>query len=196
MTTPSPFTADNDATPLTPDEIDGLIPTHITLRRELNELEQNNILEGVLWASVRKRNLLDEPFLRALHKRMFGKVWKWAGCYRKTERNLGVKVWAIETELRQLLDDVKYWIKNETYTPDEIAVRFHHRLVFIHPFPNGNGRWSRTMADLFAASLGQKRFSWGNGNLQRAGDVRKVYIAALHAADRHDFAPLLAFARS
>ncbi|MDD3182209.1 MAG: mobile mystery protein B [Alphaproteobacteria bacterium] len=196
MTNQDPFAYDDDATPLTPDEAKGLIPTHITVRYELNELEQKNILEAVTWAFGRKRDLLDEVFLCSLHKRMFGKVWKWAGKYRETNRNIGVDVWNIEADLRQLLGDVQYWIDNDTYPPDEIAIRFHHRLVLIHPFPNGNGRWSRLGADLLVVYLGGKKFSWGRGNLQKAGDVRKEYIASLRAADQHDIDPLLAFARS
>jgi len=141
-----------------------------------------------LWAFQRKRNLLDEVFLCSLHKRMFGKVWKWAGKYRETDRNIGVDVWNIAADLRSLLGDVQFWIENETYLPDEIAVRFHHRLVLIHPFPNGNGRWSRLVADLLIASLGGERFTWGKENLQEASAVRRGYIDALHAADAHDTA--------
>ena len=114
-----------------------------------------------------------ERFLCNLHKRMFGDVWKWAGKYRATPRNLGVEPWKIQTEIFQLLDDVRYWIENRTYAPDEIAVRFHHRLVAIHPFPNGNGRWSRLAADLLIVTLGGVRFTWGRANLQTAGEVRR-----------------------
>lgn len=189
-----PFDADDHATPLTPAEHEGLIPTHVTLRRELNELEQQNILEADQWAFQRKRRVVDEAFLRGLHRRMYGRVWRWAGKYRTSERNLGVPSYRIEVELRQFLDDVGYWIVHETFASDEIAVRFHHRLVFIHPFANGNGRWSRLAADLLIVQLGGMRFGWGRSNLQNAGEVRRVYIAALRAADAHDFAPLIAFA--
>ncbi|MEI9886403.1 MAG: mobile mystery protein B [Rhizomicrobium sp.] len=184
------------ATPLAPAERDGLIPTHVTLRSELNELEQRNILEADRWVFGRKRKVLDEAFLRGLHRRMFKSVWRWAGAYRVSERNLGVASYRIETELHQVLADVRYWIDHATYPPDEIAVRFHHRLVFIHPFPNGNGRWSRLAADLLVVQLGGHRFTWGRAALQTAGAVRKSYIDALRAADAHDPAPLVAFARS
>ncbi len=190
-----PFDADDSATPLTPEEREGLIPTYVTLKSELNELEQQNILEGDRWAFSRKRKVLDETFLRGLHRRMFNRVWRWAGKYRTSERNLGIESYRIETELRQLVDDVRYWTENDTYGPDEIAVRFHHRLVSVHPFPNGNGRWSRLAGDLLVVSLGGTRFTWGSANL-RAGDVRRNYIAALQAADKHDLGPLIAFARS
>ena len=191
-----PFEADDAATPLTPEERNGLIPTYLTLRGELNELEQQNIADADRWSFGRKRNVLGEPFLRGLHRRMFNRVWRWAGKYRTSERNLGIESYRIETELHQALGDVRYWIDHKTYVPDEIAVRFHHRLVSIHPFPNGNGRWSRLAADLLSVSLGGERFTWGRANLQAPGDVRRRYIDALKAADNHDVAPLLAFARS
>jgi Fic-DOC domain mobile mystery protein B len=191
-----PFTQDDDATPLTPDESKGLVPSHITLRRELNELEQKNILKADQWAFQRKRNVLDEGILRRLHKRMFGDVWKWAGTYRTTPRNLGVKPWRIQTDLRQIIDDVRYWIDNKTYPPVEIAIRFHHRLVTVHPFPNGNGRWSRLTADILVVSLGGTRFTWGRTNLQASSEIRRHYINALHAADNHNIEPLMAFART
>jgi Fic-DOC domain mobile mystery protein B len=191
------FHADDDATPLTPDEREDLIPTHITLRRELNELEQTNIAKANQWAFERKRDVLDESFLKGLHKRMFGDVWKWAGEYRKTEKNIGVNPpFRIQPEIRQIIEDVKYWFVNKSYPPDEIAVRFHHRLVAVHPFPNGNGRWSRLAADALITQLGGARFTWGGANLQAAVDARKRYIGALQAADKHDLDPLIRFARS
>jgi len=190
------FETDDDSTPLTPEEREALIPTHVTLRSELNELEQQNIAEADRWAFSRKRILLDERFLRGLHYRMFNRVWRWAGDYRKTERNLGIESYRIEPELRQVVDDARYWIEHKSYEPDELAVRFHHRLVFVHPFPNGNGRWSRLVADLLIVQQSGSRFTWGRTNLQKAGDVRRAYIDALHAADNHDLAPLVGFARS
>ena len=135
--------ADDHATPITPAERDDLIPTHVTLRSELNELEQQNIAEADVWAFDRKRNILEEAFLRGLHRRMFNRVWRWAGEYRETDRNFGVAPHLIQPELRQAIDDARYWVKHKSYEADELAVRFHHRLVSVHPFPNGNGRWSR-----------------------------------------------------
>ena len=190
------FAAEDGATPLTADEIQGLIPSYITLRGELNEAEQAGIVAADGWAFSRRRDVLDERFLLGLHRRMFGSVWQWAGKFRQTERNIGVQPWQIAVELRELLNDVRFWIEHDTYPADEIATRFHHRLVFIHPFPNGNGRHARLTADLLAVRLGQKRLTWGQGNLAAAGEVRRLYIDALRAADRHDLAPLLAFVRS
>ncbi|MEX0828584.1 MAG: mobile mystery protein B [Haliea sp.] len=190
------FEEDSDATPLTEEEKQQLIPSYITLRSELNEAEQRNILEAETWAFSRKRNVLSEDFLKQLHRRMFGNVWRWAGEFRQSERNIGVEVYRISMDLRQLIDDCRYWVEHETYEPDEIAARFSHLLVQIHPFPNGNGRHSRIAADLLLISLGQERFSWGQANLVDANEVRQRYIDALHAADRHDYRLLLRFVRS
>lgn len=187
---------DDAATPLTAEEREGLIPSYITLRRELNEAEQANILEAEQWAFARKRNVLDERFLTNLHKRMFGRVWRWAGKFRLTERNVGVDPYRIATDLRLLLDDSRYWIEHRTYPPDEICARFHHRLVAIHPFPNGNGRHARLATDLLLAALGQPRFSWGRTSLVNPGETRQAYVAALRAADGRDIQPLQAFVRS
>jgi Fic-DOC domain mobile mystery protein B len=193
----SPLFEDDDAsTPLTAEEREGLIPSYITLRRELNEAEQANILEAEQWAFARKRDVLDERFLTDLHKRMFGRVWRWAGKFRHTERNVGVDPLRIATDLRLLLDDCRYWIEHGTYPPDEICARFHHRLVFIHPFPNGNGRHARLATDLLLVALGQPRFSWGKTNLVNPGETRRAYVAALRAADGRDIGPLLEFVRS
>ena len=187
---------DDASTPLALEDLAGLIPAHIAYRRELNEAERDNIARGQDWALARRRDLLSEKFIRDLHRRMLGDVWRWAGKFRTSERNIGIAYWRIPVELRNLLDDTKTWIACESYVPDEIAVRFHHRLVQIHPFPNGNGRHSRLMADLLAMRLGRARFSWGWESLLEAGGLRARYIAALHAADEHDIGPLLAFART
>ena len=194
-----PFAHEESATPLSPEEREGLIPTYITTREQLNAAEQANILEAERWAFSRRRRiqvLLDTAFLFRLHKRMFGAVWRWAGEPRHTNKNIGVDWHEIAVALRTLVDDGLGWIQYGTYGADEFAVRFSHRLVTIHPFANGNGRHSRMMADLIVISLGGNRFSWGNSGLANAGDARSRYIAALKTADNHDYEPLLAFARS
>jgi Fic-DOC domain mobile mystery protein B len=187
---------DDGATPLSPEEHEGLIPAHISLRRELNQLEQQNILEADVWAFDRQRPLTSETFAKTLHKRMYGRVWNWAGSYRTTEKNLGVLPHEIQVRLISVLRDFDYWIPNKTFPPDELGVHFHHALVVIHPFPNRNGRWSRLMGDLLAVQLGQPRFTWGRADLQAAGGGRAAYIEALQAADAHNLDPLIAFARS
>lgn len=191
------FDEDDEAnTPLTAEEREQLIPTYITLRSEMNEAEQVNIAQANRWLErARKRDVLDDGFLRALHKRMFGDVWKWAGQYRLTPRNIGIDAYRIPVEVRQLVDDVRFWVENETYAPDEIAVRFSHRLVSIHPFPNGNGRHSRMAGDLLIMQLGQPRFTWGRTSLVNAGETRKAYVAALQIADSGGIDTLLEFAR-
>jgi Fic-DOC domain mobile mystery protein B len=184
------------ATPLDGDELASLIPGHITTQGELNEWEQANIVQGDQWARKQRKGILNEGFLRQLHKQMFGETWKWAGEFRKSDKNIGIDWPKISVELRKLLDDVHYQIEHASYPPDEIAVRFHHRLVAIHPFPNGNGRHARLMADLLAKRLGQSSFTWGSHSLVDTGTTRQAYIAALQAADARGYAPLLAFARS
>ena len=179
-----------------PSSQQGLIPSYITLRSELNEAEQANILDAEEWAFARKRNLLDEKSLKNLHKKMYGNVWRWAGDYRTSGKNIGIDAYRIPTELRQLLDDCCYWIDNGTHEPDEIAARFHHRLVSIHCYPNGNGRHARLAADVLLKSMGQERFSWGGKTLVDLSETRKRYIAALREADGHDIGPLLEFVRS
>lgn len=193
------FLDDDDAnTPLTDEEREQLIPAYITLRHELNEAEQINIGQALRWATARKkRDVLDQNFLRQLHKRMFGDVWRWAGRYRTSSaRNIGVDAYRITMDVHQAIDDACYWIEHKTYPPDEIAVRFSHRLVAIHPFPNGNGRISRLIGDLLAQQLEQEPFTWGRANLVDVGETRARYIEALRAADNHDIKPLLLFARS
>jgi Fic-DOC domain mobile mystery protein B len=193
------FTEPEDATPLAPEEREGLRQNWITLRSELNAAEQDNIVKGATWArrprQVR-RELLEDSFARTLHQRMFGDVWSWAGTYRTTERNIGVEAHRISNDTIMMFDDMRYWREHNTYPLDELAVRLHHRLVFIHPFPNGNGRHARLMADLLIERLGGEPFSWGGGTLHDVGELRTAYVNALRAADGHDIEPLLAFARS
>jgi Fic-DOC domain mobile mystery protein B len=184
------------ATPLDADERASLMPGHIATQGELNEWEQLNILHGEGWARSQRREILDEQFLRRLHREMFGETWRWAGRFRASDKNIGVDWLRIGVEVKNLLDDIRFQVELGTMPPDEIAVRFHHRLVAIHPFPNGNGRHARLMADLLAERLGRPRFTWGGANLIDANATRQRYIAALRAADGRDIAPLLAFARS
>lgn len=191
------FAEDDDAnTPLEAEEREALIPSYITLRRELNEAEQLNIASAMKWLSSQRGDILDEAFLRRLHEKMFGQVWEWAGEYRTTARNIGVEAYRIGMDVVQAIDDARYWVENETYSPDEIAVRFSHRLVAIHPFPNGNGRFSRLVGDLLAQKLGEAPFTWGRASLVDPNETRQTYVAALKAADNHDYDALIAFARS
>jgi Fic-DOC domain mobile mystery protein B len=191
------FDGDDAAnTPLSAEEREELIPTYIALRSELNEAEQIGIADAERWVFSRRRDVLDSNLLKRLHKRMLGNVWRWAGTFRTSPRNIGIDAYLIPVELRQLYEDVRYQIDNGIYPPDEIAVRFHHRLVFIHAFPNGNGRHARLAADLLAVQVGTKRFTWGRANLVNAAEARARYVTALRSADGHDIGPLLSFARS
>ena len=186
------------ATPLDPDEIDGLLLTHITTSGELDRWEQDNILHALDWLERAKpREIVSETFVRQLHKHMFGDVWKWAGEFRQREKNIGVPWWRISTDLRALFGDVEWWHDHKTYAADELAVRFHHRLVSIHAFHNGNGRHARLMADLLIENaFGSPRFTWGGRDLSKSSTARSRYLDALRAADQSDYAPLLEFPRS
>ena len=191
------FDGDDEAnTPFAAEEREQLIPTYISTRAELNEAEQVNITRALRWAPrARAFDLFNDAQLRELHRRMFEDVWKWAGLYRTTPRNIGIEAYRIPTEVRQLGDDARYWADNEVFPADECAIRFSHRLVSIHPFPNGNGRHSRIAADLIVTRLGRPVFSWGEATLVDAGETRKQYVAALQAADAGEIEPLLGFAR-
>ena len=185
------------ATPLDPDEGEGLIPKHIVNHGQLNEWEFQNVLDGERWAFGRKRkDLLTIGFIRTLHKRMFGDTWRWAGSFRTTEKNIGVDPTRIQPALQDLLNDVEAQLQHHSYPLDEIAARFSHRMVSIHPFANGNGRFSRTIADLLLVQNGAERFTWGAADLLAEGEVRKAYLRALRAADAKDYGALLAFVRS
>jgi Fic-DOC domain mobile mystery protein B len=186
-------------TPITPEELGGLIPSLAT-QHELNEWERENILVARAWALARRQikhaNPFAEAYVRELHRRMFSETWKWAGSYRRSAKNLGVPAHEIRERLATLLGDARYWVEHHTYPVDEIAVRCHHQLVLIHPFPNGNGRHARLYADALAIHLGRAEFSWGRQTMIAAGPTRAAYLQALRAADGHDLEPLLRFARS
>ena len=184
------------ATPLDPDEMAGLLYAHVQTRGQLDQLEQINVQAGMKWLKKQKKaDPFTEAFVCTLHKKLFGDVWHWAGSFRKTGKNIGCDAIYIGIELRNLLDDARYWVDNKTYPPKELAARFHHRLVAIHLFPNGNGRHSRIMADaVLTIAMNEEPIDWAGGHdLQSMSGHRKNYIIALRAADRGDYAPLLKF---
>ncbi len=187
-------------TPLDEEEKEGFLIPSITTRGELNEFEQQNIEQAIQWSlsrSFKSNTIFTEEFIQALHKRMYGNIWEWAGEFRKTDKNIGVDKWQIPTLLRQLLDDVRFWYTNKTYSPDELTIRFKHRLVSIHCFSNGNGRHSRLMADIIIEKIfNQPVFSWGAANLVKQGDPRTAYLVAIKAADNGNIIPLMTFARA
>ena len=187
-------------TPLEDEEKEGLLIPSISTRGELNEFEQQNIERAVQWTltrNFRQQEIFTERFVKELHKRMYNQVWAWAGKFRKTNKNIGVDKWQIGIELRYLLDDAIYWVDNQVYSPDEIAIRFKHRLVSIHCFPNGNGRHSRLMADIVIEKIFRLPvFSWGSQNPINRSDTRREYLHAIRAADKGDYMLLLAFVRS
>jgi Fic-DOC domain mobile mystery protein B len=193
------FTTGEGNTPLSPDEQADLIP-NLATKEELNQWERENIIVAYSWAlnprTLARAEALSEPYIRELHRRMFDQTWKWAGLYRTTEKNIGIPHHQIREQLAIFIGDVSYWIEHNTYSADEIAIRFHHRLVLIHPFANGNGRHARLMADVLAKLQGRPEFTWNGADIVAQGNIRRGYIEALQAADRNDIEPLLMFARS
>jgi len=190
----------NGRTPLEEEEKEGLLLKSISTRGELDEFEQLNIEKAVAWSLGRKftrETILTEDFVKDLHRRMYSEVWKWAGEFRTTNKNIGADKHEIGIELKKLLDDVSFWIENTSFPADEIAIRFSHRIVSIHCFSNGNGRHSRLIADIIVSRvLDRSVFSWGSANLTSRGDARAAYLAAIHEADQGNITPLIAFARS
>jgi Fic-DOC domain mobile mystery protein B len=182
-------------TQLSPEDRETLIPKYITVRRELNELEAAGLSAAILWArrrTLKVATLIDPAFMCRLHRQMLGEVWKWAGSYRVRDVSVvPTRHYDIGPELLKLHRDAEYWIKNGN-SPDEIAIRFHHRAVLIHPFPNGNGRVTRLVGDLLASALGREQFTWGK---QSVPAYRAEYLAALRSADKGDLGPLLALSR-
>ncbi|MGB4580692.1 MAG: mobile mystery protein B [Coriobacteriia bacterium] len=199
------FQEPEGATPLGPDDAKGLIPTWVATQADLNAVEQENIAKAIAWASTSPRmsslaSLMTEESMKTLHRRMFGDVWKWAGTDRQHDANMGAHWPYISAQVRELLADVLAQTADADNLPwpaDELAVRFHHRLVVIHPFANGNGRHSRLAADLLANVLGKSAFTWGSENLSSPGEARQAYMEALHTADTlYDYRPLVEFARA
>jgi Fic-DOC domain mobile mystery protein B len=185
------------ATPLSPEDLEGLVPSHITTRAQLNEWESVNVGKGEQWAfATRQKEILSIDFMWTLHKQMFGDTWQWAGKRRIRETIPGIAPEAIEGETKNLCENVKVQLKDKQWGIDEIAARFHHLLVAIHPFPNGNGRFARTMTDLVLVHSNAQAFTWGAGDLINNGEVRSRYIAALRRADAKDYGPLFNFVRS
>lgn len=187
-------------TPLDEDEKEGLLIPSIATRSELDEFEQQNIEQAVQWTlkrSFKQEKVFTDAFIKEVHKRMYAEVWAWAGEFRKTNKNIGVDKWQVSLELKNLLDDAIFWINNKVYEPDELVVRFKHRLVSIHCFPNGNGRHSRLIADIIIQKVFKLPvFTWGTSDLVHVGDARKRYLDGIKAADKGDYKPLINFARS
>lgn len=187
-------------TPLNEEEKEGLKIKSITTQGELDQFEQLNIEKAIEWTISKKfkvERILTEKFIKDLHKKMYDDVWKWAGEFRKSEKKIGIKWTQIGVELNYLLDDTRFWIQNGTFSPEEIAIRFKHRIVSIHCFPNGNGRHSRLMADIIMEAVFYKEaFSWQQSNMVKADQTRKEYIACLKEADNGNINPLIEFAKN
>ncbi len=183
------------ATPLDPDSLGDLIPG-IATQGELNEFEARNILQAEQWALKTRgdnRDMLLVSSLRKLHRRMFDETWKWAGGFRRVETNIGIPWMQIPLKLEQFCQNTRYQIEHTVFPWVELAARFHHNLILIHPFPNGNGSHVRLATDLLLRRHGQARFTWGARSLTEPGETRREYITALREADAGDIRWLLNF---
>ncbi len=187
-------------TPLDEEEKEGLLIPSVANKGELDEFEQQNIEEAIQWIlgrSLKAETIFSERFVKSLHERMYGEIWKWAGQFRKSDKNLGIDKWQIPVALKTLLEDALFWVQNETYEADEIAIRFKHRIVNVHCFSNGNGRHSRLMADIIVEKLYKRSvFSWGAANLSKESRIREIYLRAVKEADKGNYQLLIDFARS
>lgn len=195
-------------TQLSKEEQDGIIPSVLT-RDDLNRLEQENIMQARAWIMRRSmltsRDIFNQEFIKRLHKKMFDRVWRWAGIYRSSDKNIGVRHDHILTQLQQLLGDANYWLQNKTYNITTLAVVFHHRLVKIHPFFNGNSRHARLLGDVIVAKYNGKKLTWGRGwdkklakdpSVDHVVAIRRRYIEALQAADKGRYEDIISFAQS
>ena len=182
-------------TELSEEDRQGLIPTYIATRGELFDAEERNIVRALRERPPSIDELLDDAYLRQLHLRMFGQVWAWAGAYRLRETNIGIAPAQIPEAVRNLVADTRVWIEGAVFRPDELAVRFHHRLVHTHPFPNGNGRHGRIATDYLILVLGSEQFTWGATLDVETEELRARYVKALQQADDGDYAALIEFVR-
>lgn len=177
------------------DDLSGLKVKGITTQAELNAHEAENIRKAVLKylgaKPTRRSAKFDVRWALRLHAEMFGHIWQWAGQPRTQELNIGSPPHQVSVDLLNLLEDLKVWQKSGMPLQEQ-AVRLHHRAVKIHPFLNGNGRWSRLLANIWLKLHGAAPIDWPEAVIGTSSVVRDEYIAAIKAADNHDFAPLKA----
>ena len=178
-------------TPL--DDLSGAL-VDIKTRQELDELEHKNnnkaYAKYLLMNPSKKALPMTYQSLCEIHKDMFGEVWSWAGEKRTSEKNLGVSPVKIGSEIHRFLHELHQWEK-EGAPPSEIAAKMHHRLVAVHPFENGNGRWARLVTNLYLHKNGQPLIQWPTDPDFVEKVFRPQYLAALKSADKGDYKPLL-----
>ena len=163
---------------------------------DINQAELVGIVGATDWAKRARLNPKEVKFWQRLHEQMFGQVWDWAGEWRQHEPNIGVPPHDIHPKMKSLQDDLAVWLFDECdMTALELIARFHHRLVYIHPFSNGNGRWGRLMTDVLAnRELGIPSITWAAGGddlRNRESKERKKYVAAVKAGDKGEIEPLM-----
>lgn len=178
------------------DDISGLIPAYITNRKELDEAEFLNINKAFKFYFINPKNLskfeITRESLFNVHKKMFSLVWEWAGKKRKSNKNIGIEPYKIDEEIKKLIDDYNYWIKNDSdFT--EILARLHHRFVWIHPFEGGNGRWARLVTDILYFKKTKKHLNFPEDELKLRTTFRDEYLKALKESDKGNFDSLVIF---
>lgn len=190
---------DDDAnTPISDVDVQGLIPSWVATRSDLNEVEAINVALGYDWLFANRfatADITDIGFVQELHRQMFGDVWTWAGTFRRADLNIGIRWFEITESVKQLVDNFARRLE-VAGEPDDECVDLHHQIVRIHPFVNGNGHHGRAIADAAALALGQPPFTWGRASIVTGADTRQAYLTALRRADQGDLALLNAFARS
>lgn len=203
MVPESIFVGPEGSTPVEEDQRPFLVNSAISTRGELDSAEQSNIFKATLWldrTKIRTENLLTQHQFQVIHTKMFEDVWLWAGDLRKQETNIGVTPSETPFKIVDLCRDVLAMLADTTGVPlskNDVAIRFHHRLVLIHPFVNGNGRHSRLVTDKLLTTLGEEKFTWGSSRYPDRKTLRDAYLSALRAADsQYQYQPLLDFARS
>ena len=160
-----------------------------------DHLEAKNHYEALeyLYSLVEKDNSqnISEYLIRNLHKLVTAETDKeWAGNYR----NSNVIIVGSEHtppdafEVSIVMGDLIKWLRGnqKKLHPIELAAIFHHKLVFIHPFFDGNGRTARLAMNLL---LMQKSYPMA---VMLKND-RKKYYQTLSRADEKDYAPFVRF---
>ena len=138
-----------------------------------------------------KNNTVSERFIRSLNQILMQDIDReWAGKYR----NSGVIIGGADhkppeaLEIPRLMQNLIAWVgdNNKKIHPVELASILHHKLVFIHPFFDGNGRTSRLTMNIILMHSGFPL-------VVILKNDRKRYYSTLSQADKGDYIPFVNF---